>query len=342
MKPPKILFVGNYFHSKRVWEEIPERLQTVGYSVLTTSSRKSKILRLFDMALTVLTKRQLFDFIIMDVFSGASFFWAELIGFLLIFLKKSYLLVLRGGGLAEFSSKYPKRVASLLNKADFVVTPSQFLLMKLSDMRQDIIYIPNGLDLDQFQNKTRLVCNPLLIWVRALHQIYQPEVAVKAINLLRQDYPEIRLLLLGEDKKDGTKENILRLVDDFRLVNSVNWIGFVPRVEVPLKLQTCDIFLNTTLYEGFGTSLVEAAACGLCIVTTNVGELSYLWEDGFDALLVPPNDPKAMAAAVKRILEEPGLAEKLSRNARKKAEKFDWGKIIPQWEAVIEEVISHA
>ena len=69
---------------------------------------------------------------------------------------------------------------------------------------------------------------------------------------------------------------------------------------------------------------MEAAASGLCIVTTNVGELGLLWTDGVDALVVQPEDPKAMATAIQRILVEPGLAHNLSVNARKKAEQFDW------------------
>jgi glycosyltransferase involved in cell wall biosynthesis len=76
----------------------------------------------------------------------------------------------------------------------------------------------------------------------------------------------------------------------------------------------------------------------MCIVSTNVGELPYLWENGVDALLVPPNDPEAMAAAVKRILTEPGLAEKLSKNARIKAEQFDWPIILPQWEELFNSI----
>jgi glycosyltransferase involved in cell wall biosynthesis len=84
--------------------------------------------------------------------------------------------------------------------------------------------------------------------------------------------------------------------------------------------------------------VLEAMACGLCIVSTNVGGLTYLLEDEHDALLVPPNDPAAMAAAVRRLLTEPGLAERLSRNARHKAEEFDLSVILPQWERLIETV----
>ena len=102
-----------------------------------------------------------------------------------------------------------------------------------------------------------------------------------------------------------------------------------------------DIFLNTTNYESFGVSVLEAAACGLCIVTTDAGELPFIWQDGVDALIVPVNDARAMAAAVTRILAEPGLAAKLSTNARKNAEKYDWSVILPQWEELFKSLVPH-
>lgn len=85
-------------------------------------------------------------------------------------------------------------------------------------------------------------------------------------------------------------------------------------------------------------TVTEAMACGLCVVSTAVGGIPYLLTHEEDALLVPPNDPEAMAAAVRRILAEPGLARRLSENARKKTEKFDWSVILPQWEALLTSV----
>lgn len=80
-------------------------------------------------------------------------------------------------------------------------------------------------------------------------------------------------------------------------------------------------------------------ASGLCVVSTDVGGIPYLLENEHDALLVPPNDPEAMAAAVKRILTEPQLAERLSRNARRKAEQFDWSVILTKWEALLQSMM---
>jgi glycosyltransferase involved in cell wall biosynthesis len=101
-----------------------------------------------------------------------------------------------------------------------------------------------------------------------------------------------------------------------------------------------DIFLNTTNVDNTPISVLEAMACGLCVVSTNVGGIPYLLEHEHDALLVPPDDPAAVATAVRRLLTEPDLAEQLSRNARQKAEKFDWSIILPQWEALLISVLT--
>jgi glycosyltransferase involved in cell wall biosynthesis len=87
-------------------------------------------------------------------------------------------------------------------------------------------------------------------------------------------------------------------------------------------------------------SILEAMACGLCVVTTRVGGIPYLLRDGHDALLVPTNDSRAMADAVRRVLHEPGLAARLSRNARETVEGFGWQHVLPQWDALFRRVMS--
>ena len=79
-------------------------------------------------------------------------------------------------------------------------------------------------------------------------------------------------------------------------------------------------------------------ACGICIVTTNVGGIPYLIVQESDALLVTPNDPKAMADAISYLLTEPGLAERIALNAHSRVKQFDWSNVLPQWERVLLEV----
>ena len=114
--------------------------------------------------------------------------------------------------------------------------------------------------------------------------------------------------------------------------------GGVSKNQVAEKLAAADIFLNTSRADNTPVSVIEAMACGLCIVSTNVGGIPFLLQHERNALLVNENDPSAMAAAVRRILTNADLSERLSRNARRDAEQFDWSAIVPQWDALLHTV----
>jgi glycosyltransferase involved in cell wall biosynthesis len=151
------------------------------------------------------------------------------------------------------------------------------------------------------------------------------------VSLLSKDYPDVSLVMVGPDKGVGSLSQVRKTASDLGVAHLVSFPGQVAKEEVPLWLNQGDIFLNTTNVDNTPVSVIEAMACGLCIISTDVAGIPYLLKDGHDALLVPPDDAKAMAGAVQRILTEPGLAEHLSRQARQKAELFDWSVVLPQW-----------
>jgi glycosyltransferase involved in cell wall biosynthesis len=140
--------------------------------------------------------------------------------------------------------------------------------------------------------------------------------------------------MIGRDK-DGSLADVRRVAAELGVADRIDLPGPVPNAEIGAWLDRADIFLNTTNVDNTPVSVLEAQAAGLCVVTTNVGGLPYLLDDGKDALLVPPEDPVAMAGAVRRLFSEPGLAGTLSRNGRRKAEGFDWARVIPQWERLL-------
>jgi len=141
--------------------------------------------------------------------------------------------------------------------------------------------------------------------------------------------------MVGPDKGDGSLAHTRQAAVDLCVADRIAFPGAVPKADVPACLDRADIFLNTTTVDNTPVSVMEAMACGLCVVSTNVGGIPYLLDDGCNALLVPPGDADAMAAAVRRVLSEPGLAERLSSRARAKAEQFDWSFILPQWESLL-------
>jgi glycosyltransferase involved in cell wall biosynthesis len=221
-----------------------------------------------------------------------------------------------------------------------VTTPSAYLREQMQSYRSEMRLIPNPLDVGKYEFRLRAEPKPDLIWLRAFHEIYNPSLAPRVLSELRAYFPAAHLIMMGPDKGDGSLARVRSAVDKWRLADAVSLAGPVQKSEIPTALNRGDIFLNTTNFDNTPVSVLEAMACGLCVVSTNVGGIPYLLRDGHDALLVPPNEPCAMVATVRRILTEPGLAERLSRNARSKAEGFDWSIILPQWEKILDEVVA--
>jgi glycosyltransferase involved in cell wall biosynthesis len=141
--------------------------------------------------------------------------------------------------------------------------------------------------------------------------------------------------MVGPDKGDGSLQIVKRMAAEMGVMDRVSLPGGVPKSEVPRWMNRNDIFLNTTHVDNRPISVLEAMACGLCIVSTNVGGIPSLLKHEQNALLVPPDDHEAMAAAIEQILTEPGLAGRLSQNARTDAERYDWSVVLPQWESLI-------
>ena len=341
----RILIIGNFLSSNGVYrsvcEELALRLQSAGWMVYSCSHYRNRALRLLDMLWTTWHTRKQYAVAQIDVFSGPAFVWAEAVTWTLRRAQKPYVLTLRGGSLPDFAQRWPQRVRRVLSGASAVTTPSRYLQEQMAAYREGLILLSNPIDISLYPCVQRTTPTPRLIWLRAFHAMYNPTLAAKVVARLRAEFPEIHLTMVGPDKsQDDSFAAFQAAVRDLGIEERVDCVGGVPKNEVPTWLNRGDIFLNTTNVDNTPVSVIEAMACGLCIVSTNVGGIPYLLEDECDALLVPPNDSDAMANAVRRILTEPGLAERLSRNARAKAEQFDWAVVLPQWERLLLEVQS--
>ena len=346
MKPMKILLVGNYLEgpgfNRSIWHDIANQLERAGYEIIRTSKFANPFRRLVDMLITIWARRQEYDVAQMDVFSGNAFIWAELSARMLALLNKPFVITLHGGNLPKFYRNNRRRVSWLLKEASAVTTPSCFLLGAFQEIRKDIQLIPNSLAIHLYPFIQRENPNPNLIWLRAFHKIYQPELAPKVLDALLQQFPQATLVMAGPDKEDGSRQITEKTATELGVSEKIEFTGRVEKSEVPNTLNRGDIFINTTTIDNTPVSVMEAMACGLCIVSTNVGGIPYLLENGVDSLLVQPGNPEAMAQAVRRILTEPGLAARLSSNARKKAEQFDWKNILPQWEHLFQKLSVNA
>lgn len=334
-----VLLVSNFLSasggSRGVCEDLAERLSHAGWSVTTTSDKPHKLLKLVDMLATIWRAQHQYAVAQVDVFSGPAFFWAEASCWALRRLGKPYVLTLHGGNLPNFAKKSPDRVRRLLSSARVVTTPSAYLYEQMEPYRTDLTLLPNPINVRGSEFRLRDKPAPKLMWLRSFHAMYNPALAVKVLAQLQNEFPDITLTMVGPDRGDGSFQATQQLIASLSVGDRIHLPGGVPKQDVPLWLNKGDIFINTTHIDNTPVSVIEAMACGLCVVSTHVGGIPYLLEHEHDSLLVPPDDQDAMIAAVRRVLTEPGLAERLSQNGRAKVESFDWSVILPQWEKLL-------
>ena len=122
--------------------------------------------------------------------------------------------------------------------------------------------------------------------------------------------------------------------------DQVHFIGNKSHKEIPLWLNSADIFILPSLQEGFGLAVLEAMACGLPVVASRVGGIPEIITNPKLGTLIPPDDAEAIAAAVCSFLENPQSARDVGQNgAEHVRKKFGLKSMVRQLEAVYDEAI---
>lgn len=337
----RALFIGNFLsaagRSRGVSEELVIRLTALGWQLRVASHRPARLGRVLDMLETAWEARDGYDVAHVEVYSGAAFAWAETVCFLLRRLGKPYVLTLHGGNLPTFARRWPRRVRSLLASANAVTAPSPYLPHALAPLAPRVPFsvIENALDLGAYDWRLRAPAAPRLRWLRAFHPLYNPVLAPAVLARLAAEHPDATLHMAGPETSPGALAAARRRADELGVSDRVHFGGPLAKAAVPGWLAAGDVFLNTTNADNVPVSVLEALACGLCVVSTDVGGLRQLLTHEEDALLVPPDDADAMAAAVHRVLAEPVLARRLSTGARRTAARFDWASVLPRWDGLL-------
>jgi glycosyltransferase involved in cell wall biosynthesis len=208
--------------------------------------------------------------------------------------------------------------------------------------RPDLFLLPNALSIGAYPFRKRDRARSRLVWLRAFHETYNPSLAPRVLALLARNHPDIELTMIGPDRGDGSLARTREKAAELGVSNRLRIVEGIPKSEVGQHLGETDIFLNTTNVDNAPVSVLEAMACGLCVVSTNVGGMPDYLRDEAEGLLVPPGDPEAMASAVRRILADSELAARLSRGGRARAEAMDWSIVLPRWESLFRDCRSRA
>ncbi len=310
-------------------EILARRFAEEGHRVRSTSSVRNPILRTADQLASVLRWRDV-DVMVVDVFSGPSFRfaeWATLEGRL---AGRRIVLFLHGGNLPVFAPAHRDRVEKVLAAADLVLAPSEHLASTFRAWGYDVRVVPNVVETDPGIGGPRDAARPALLWMRTFHEHYDPLMAVRVVARVAQVRPDVHLTMCGADQGlfAGTRAEAARL----GVMDHISFPGYVRAEAKRRVLEEHDLFLNTNVVDNAPVSVLEACGAGLVPIATAVGGIPAMLTDGEDAVLVAAGDEAAMADAVLALLDDPVRFSAMSRAAVERARRSTWPEVRRRWD----------
>jgi phosphatidylinositol alpha-mannosyltransferase len=197
--------------------------------------------------------------------------------------------------------------------------------------------IPNGVDVDLFRGAEPADLPPgrRLLFVNRLDPRKGFSVAVEAFAGLGRAMGDLLLVVAGDGPERGAVD---RLPADLR--DRVLMLGAVPHHRLPPYHAAADVFIGPARGgESFGIVLIEAMSAGLPIVATDIDGWREVVRTDVDGLLVPPNDPAALATGIRRVLDDPELARRLSASGRRRSERYRWSTVVEEIEQAYRDAI---
>lgn len=328
-----LLYIGNKLSHKGLnattIETLGTALQGEGFTLWYASSKRNPIWRLLDMCWSVICYRNKVSLVLIDTYSTSAFWYAFFVSQICRFVGLPYIPILHGGNLPERLQNNPYLSRLIFKNAYRNVAPSKYLQSVFENWNyNNVIHIPNTIDIDKYSFKQRTIVSPKMLWVRAFASIYNPKMAIDVFKKIKEIFPEATLCMVGPDK-DGS----LLVTEDYAqsLGVEVVFTGGLAKEKWISLSQDYNVFINTTHFDNTPVSVMEAMALGLPVVSTNVGGIPFLLEDKENALLVADNDIIGMKEAVLLLTNDALLRNKLISNARNKSEDLDWKVVKNQW-----------
>lgn len=202
---------------------------------------------------------------------------------------------------------------------------------------ENIVVIPNGIDHIKFSPKNNInrTSGQIITTASADVPLKGLDFTLKAISLLKKDFPHLKLIIIGAPRPGGHTE---RLIQKLKIEANIVYKSNLTKEEIAIEYAHSNIAIVSSLYEGFGFPVGEAMACGIPLIATNVASIPEITSTF--AELIPEGDFTSIEMAIREILSNPSRYQIRADAGRKHIiETFDWQKIAKSYEDLIYKTI---
>jgi L-malate glycosyltransferase len=207
------------------------------------------------------------------------------------------------------------------------VVPSRFLLEVFSSHGIDALVIPNIVDRERFAFRLRDPLRPRLLSTRNFEPLYNVACTLRAFARIQERRPEARLTLVGT----GSQERDLRRLAAELNLHNVHFAGPIAPDAIWRCYADADIYIQSPDIDNMPSSVLEAYASGLPVVSTNVGGIPAILTHGVHGLVSAAGDHDGLAAHVLALLDDPAVARRIALAAYDLTGELVWDRVRLQW-----------
>lgn len=240
---------------------------------------------------------------------------------------KPILLNYHSGEADDHLANWGSLVHPWLKMVDKIVVPSVFLRGVFARHGYEAEVIHNVIDTGQYRYRQRVPLLPEFLSVRNFEPHYGVECTLVAFAMIQTVFPAASLTVAGQ----GPLEAELKHLAQALALRNVRFVGAINPHEMSDLYDRHSVFLNSSFVDNQPLSVLEAMASGMPVVSTPVGDIPNMVEDGESGTLVPVGDPSAMAKAATLLLEQPERAVLMAQRAKQSLVQYDWSRVGPAW-----------
>ena len=249
-----------------------------------------------------------------------------LLGFLSMF--RPFILSVWGSDIYHFPYKniINKFLIKIVIRYSDIICSTSIAMKKIIEKeygRMDVKIIPFGIDTTLFRPSSRVENFFTVGTIKSIEAHNGIDCLLEAARLIVHDHKKnINFLIVG---KGSLSSQMKKKVSEFNLTDHVNFTGYINPEEVQKYYKKLSVFIAVSTRESFGVSVLEAAACGIPSITSNIGGLKEVNLENKTGLLINPNDPKKLANSILFLYKNNKKRIELGKNARKRVvQDFNW------------------